>query len=123
MYLLGRGRWNVHVTVEDWTTSRLEFKHDNLSKSMLLKRSIERTDDFDEDSWFCGKISNVLGEVRICNSTLGGCCEVSIFGCIVWNDLILLFVNDSRKASVIGDVWVSRTYKKKWNNQDMWQLN
>ena len=110
-FLLGRGRWNVGVMIDCWGRSWLGIDDGNLSKSIVLKRSIERKDGLGGKSWLCNELSNKLGEIRICNSTLGGCWGVSIFGCIVRNVCPWLVDNDSRRASVFSGLFDSRICK------------
>ena len=106
---IGRGRWNVRVIV-----GSADGFEERRSKSMLLKRSIERIDDAAGRgrSELAEDKSNGFGERRICDSTLGGCCGVSIFGWRVRNELFSGLDNDSSRASVFSDMCGSKNYER-----------
>lgn len=110
MFLLGRGRLNVCVNVRDGDDSWCEITAGSLSKSILLKRSMDRIDGFGGESEFWNVFSNRFGDARICNSTLGGCCGVSSFGCNVRNEWGLFNDKDSSRASALSDRFDSKIF-------------
>ena len=108
----GRGRWNERVTLPKADGGgggvAAAMFGGNLSKSILLNRSMERIDAFGGEFWF--DVSIGFGERRICNSTLGGCWGASIRGWMVRKECVFRFDNESSRASVFSEIGDSSSY-------------